>query len=119
MQDVRYLLLACGFKFDTGDTVPGNPEQALRGDDRGRLSEIFGSWHADQLRTAERERRKLTLQRAAEYVLGDRAFLWLDPGRGPFDDRPTYRGLGSEEGLAKCLAELEAILHEKRQLAGP
>jgi hypothetical protein len=50
--------------------------------------------------------RQQTLHRCADLVFGSDARCWIDPGEGALDDRPCYKALDSDEGLAECLRDL-------------
>src|SRR5690349_19683823 len=75
--DVRFLLIAAAHRFTTGRYTPANPEDALEKSNLANFTEQFLAWHRREANRLQREQRSLTLQRAADYVLGKRARDWL------------------------------------------
>jgi hypothetical protein len=88
--------------------VPHNPEYYL-GKGRADIAAQFIAWNASEVERAVRAVRNRTLHRCADLVLGGEAWRWIDPRVGALDERPCYKALNSDDGLAACLRELEAM----------
>jgi len=85
-----------------------NPELYLR-NGRGHVAVHFLLWHKEQMYRAQRAVRRRTLARAANFVLGTKARLWLGSAYDAVHDHPCHRAAQSEDELSTCLQELEAI----------
>ena len=105
---LRFLLLAVALRFRAHETIPGSPEMALRGP-HATVPEAFLGWYASTSRMELQAVRRLTLWRAADLVLGSRAYGWLEPGRVLWSQRRGYIGTQDDEALARALRELDEL----------
>lgn len=113
--DLRFLLLAIALRLHTGPYSPGEPENTLNGDERHDFVEVFEAWHRVQLTQAERACRTVTLQRAADYMLGRRARDWLHPSGGWKNGDRGVLGILSDEALHGYLTELGKLFERRRR----
>jgi hypothetical protein len=102
------LLNALAYRIEPKPYMPHEPEFYI---EKGSadIAAQFATWNDSEVERAVCAVRSRTLDRCAELVLGRNARNWIDPGEGRLDDRPCYKALASDEGLAECLREIEGM----------
>jgi hypothetical protein len=107
-KDTAYLLMAVAPALAHGEHIPGSAEKALaQGTDD--FMPAFLTVHEVELRQV----RYRTLVAAADLACGGKGHDWCRDGT--IDGHRVYElAMGSEQGLAQVLGELEQIYREKQ-----
>ncbi len=82
------------------DTPKANIQRSL-----GSVAEVFGEFHERHVRN----HRALTIMRAADWVLGERASQWHSNQGLRYEDRPYAIAIHTEEGLRRELVALDDL----------
>jgi hypothetical protein len=113
--DLRFLLIVMASRFDYGVTVPGAPELGITRAFDPDFASRYELFHAETVERYIRDHRRYTVQRAADFALGDRAHAWLCPGTTCLPHFPVRRAAESDDDMRECLADLEALFLAKRR----
>jgi hypothetical protein len=104
---LRHLLLACGMRFmDANAEIPGNPEVRLHVPGAS-VADCFIHWYRLQVQRDISAVRSYTLWRAADYVLGKKAYHWLDTPGLLWSKRRSYIGTLDDDNLLIVLQQLD------------